>query len=497
MFKYTALIGGLSATAFTAYQLGGWLIHTGVEKLTQNVLGGVFAGMGGASEGAIDKFFNKLFERASKMDPLTFSQKLAEAISKSGDAFLKNLGTEKLAGDVGEKTSRTFDTFADGINLGDMGEKAGTMFSDGMKGFSKVFGKGLNDSFDYTFGSLLRQFNFQYFPYILGAGALWVGTPLAIKYLYHRLIHNIGKPQLATEIKQMSMWSFSSPSKSQPIYSKEVTERISTLAQAVMNTRKNGGYFQNVLFYGPGGTGKTMISEYIAQNSGMSYIKMSGGDLAQYIQRGEHVTELNKVMDKANGSWRPWSTRPWVLFIDEAESLCRDRSKITSQALLELQNAFLNRTGTQSKNFMLILATNRMEDLDEAVLSRMDHKIYIGPPAESERTEILKSYVGQFFSKAEQQQFFSSAQLGAIAKNTDGLTGRALFKMLNAIATKKSATSGNKLTQAIIDKTVTEFVEQEKEVERRRALKSGEVIPTFKVIPADAQPTSQNKRAAG
>ena len=72
-----------------------------------------------------------------------------------------------------------------------------------------------------------------------------------------------------------------------------------------------------------------MISHVIAEESGMSYVKMSGGDLAQYIKRGEHVTALNKLMDMLQTSWRPWSTKPWVLFIDEAESLCRDRGNLS------------------------------------------------------------------------------------------------------------------------------------------------------------------------
>ncbi|HSX11792.1 MAG TPA: AAA family ATPase, partial [Chlamydiales bacterium] len=419
----------------------------------------------------------------SKFDAVGKSGEFAKIISDSLGALIKNLKISKLSGQVGQEFSGGFEAFWDALNLGDVGNTAGAQFEDLFKGFSKPLGEGLVGAMDNINGKLMWNFLYHYFPYILGATVTWYAAPLTVQYIYQRLIHAIGRPKLATEIRQLGMLApitsrihriassiFGWKDQTKPVYNKELTERIEEISQATENTRKNGGYFQNVLFYGPGGTGKTMISSYIAEKSGMSYIKMSGADLGQYIKRGEHITELNKIMDKME-SWRPWSRGPWILFIDEAESLCRDRNKLPTQELLELQNSFLNRTGTQSKNFMLILSTNRMEDLDEAVLSRMDHKVYIGPPGEKERAEILNTYIPQFFSKNEQGLYFKSAQVQAIAAKTEGLTGRSLFKMLNTLATKKMSTKDNKLTLEMIDKTIRDFVNQEQEVEQRRAKK--------------------------
>ena len=120
---------------------------------------------------------------------------------------------------------------------------------------------------------------------------------------------------------------------------------------------------------------------------------------------------------------------------------------------------------------MIILSTNRMKDLDEAVLTRMDHKIYIGPPAEQERVGILKSYVPQFFSSSEQARLFTDPQIRKIAQATDGLTGRALFKLLNMLVNKKATTDNRQLTQPMIDETIKDIVLQEQEVTRRRILR--------------------------
>lgn len=249
-------------------------------------------------------------------------------------------------------------------------------------------------------------------------------------------------------------------------FNEEVTEIIKNFTTATTNTKKHGGYFQNLLLYGPGGTGKTMISQIIARNSGVNYVMMSGGDLAQYIKRGEHVTELNKLFDDAKNSFTPT-----IITIDECESMCRDRDKMDKQELIELLNAFLNQTGVPSRKVILVLITNRMEDLDEAVLSRMDYKVFIGPPEKSQRIEILQEYAQSFFSRFEVNQFFSLEDLEKIAEQVNGFTGRTIFKLMNAIQGKKFASNNNRLTNEIIDSTVKQFVDQETRVETQRAKK--------------------------
>lgn len=412
------------------------------------------------------------------VDTGKFGTDLSDQINK----LFQNINTAKMSGTAGGKINDGATSFMDGVDMSDIADRFGNDVEEALKQGSKGIGKGFKAATKNVFGEIAKGVTLDVLPWVAAGIMLVTAAPLSMYYLYYRAKYYIGTPKLATEIHQRTIFtpltesvkdatSWALGSEPKPVFNADISRRVTDITRATNNLRKNGGYFQNVLFYGPGGTGKTMISAHIAKNSGMSYVKMSGGDLAQYIKRGEHVTELNKLLDKMNCSWRPWSTRPWILFIDEAESLLRDRSKISTAALLELQNAFLNRTGTQSKRFMIILATNRMEDLDEAVLSRMDHKIYIGPPAETERVEILKSYIPKFFTRSERASFFEANQIGKIAKMTAGLTGRALFKLLNDIANKKAATQDAKLTQAMIDLTIGDFMVQEQEVEKRRAQK--------------------------
>lgn len=286
--------------------------------------------------------------------------------------------------------------------------------------------------------------------YRIGAQSLTVGVGLSASLI-----------NLFTKVKNWGNETFFMPPPPKPIFNKDLTAQINEIVFSTNNLKKNGGYFQNVLLYGPGGTGKTMVAKMIAKNSNMNYVMMSGGDLAQYIKRGEHVTELNKLFESIKSS-----SSPTILFIDEMESLCGDRKKMDRSELFELLNAFLSHTGEASKQVMIIGATNIPELIDEAVLSRMDRKLEIAPPDVEQRLAILTQYIERFFKASEREEFFSKDLIQEMARKTDGLTGRAVFKMINALSSKKMAKSDNKLTKEDILSVVNQFVSQEENLKR-------------------------------
>ena len=187
---------------------------------------------------------------------------------------------------------------------------------------------------------------------------------------------------------------------------------------------------------------------------------MSGGDLPQFMGRNEHVTEVNRIFAKIKNS-----STPTLLFIDEIESLARKRGDNPDQKLLELFNAFLNHTGDASKKFMIIGATNKPDLIDEAFLSRMDYKIEVQPPGVEEREKILAQNIERFFINKIHP--FTSEKIRKIAENTEGLTGRALFKIVNALYAKMISTEHQILSESAIDQTVNDFVVQEESVKKR------------------------------
>lgn len=375
----------------------------------------------------------------------------------------------------GQAVADIINDFFKHFKFAPVGSEFGNEMGRLIENMATPINKGVGDAFGDLYSNLSWAFVKYAAPTILGYGVLATAIPLAIQYSYHRLIHNLGRPRLAIEQRTVTMFTplidgvrdrmrsiwhalvGRAPGTAAPaVFNEEVSRRIAEIIAAIPNIQRNGGYFQNVILYGPGGTGKTMISRLIARGANVNYVMISGGDLPQYIKRGEHVTELNHLFDKVEKS-----SRPTIIFIDEAESLAKERGRLEKPELVELQNAFLSRTGTPSNKVMIIMATNRIEDIDPAVLDRMDIKMHIGPPALQERVVMLSNYIPQFFSNAEIDAQFATAQVQAIAQRIAGFSGRKIFKMLNAIACKRDATPDRSLTESMIHQTVNDFVKQE------------------------------------
>lgn len=71
-----------------------------------------------------------------------------------------------------------------------------------------------------------------------------------------------------------------------------------------------------------------------------------------------------------------------------------------SEAQRSALNALLYRTGDQSKDIVLALATNRPEDLDSAVADRIDEVLEFPLPGEDERFKLLKLYLDKYVVQA-------------------------------------------------------------------------------------------------
>jgi len=294
----------------------------------------------------------------------------------------------------------------------------------------------------------------------IGLATLWA-APLIVKYIHHKFDHSIGSPKVAIHVTKRTLFSKTKVDEQKAIFSPDIKRKIDEIVLANKYCAEKGGKFQNLLLYGPPGTGKTLIAREIAERCNMGLYEISGGMLAQYISRGEHVTKVNELFDNLKSGWRPWDTKPKILFIDEAETLC-SRRELLDMPLREVQNAVLNHTGDQSSSFMIIFVTNRRDDFDEAIESRIDQKILIGPPGQEERKSILKLYTTELFSAKEVEEFFQEEKLEALTDKTSNLTGRDIYKLLNAILYKKISTKEAQLTQNIIDEKVQDFMLQTK-----------------------------------
>ncbi|MCO5551099.1 hypothetical protein L7F22_004596 [Adiantum nelumboides] len=171
-------------------------------------------------------------------------------------------------------------------------------------------------------------------------------------------------------------------------------KRIRHLAMATANTKLHEAPFRNMLFYGPPGTGKTMAAKELASKSGLEYALMTGGDVAPLGSQA--VTKIHDLF-----TWAGRSKKGLLLFIDEADAfLCKRSNKSTSEAQRSALNVLLYRTGDQSRDVVLVLATNRPSDLDVAVTDRIDEVIEFPLPGKEERVKLLKLYLEKYIVQA-------------------------------------------------------------------------------------------------
>ncbi|CAH2072561.1 unnamed protein product [Thlaspi arvense] len=222
-------------------------------------------------------------------------------------------------------------------------------------------------------------------------------------------------------------------------------KRIEQLASATANTKSHQAPFRNMLFYGPPGTGKTMAARELARKSGLDYALMTGGDVAPL--GAQAVTKIHQLFD-----WSKKSKRGLLLFIDEADAfLCERNKTYMSEAQRSALNALLFRTGDQSKDIVLALATNRPGDLDSAVSDRVDETLEFPLPGEEERFKLLNLYLEKYISKTNLkkpgllQSLFKKDQqkievkgiteelLKEAAAKTIGFSGREIAKLMASV----------------------------------------------------------------
>lgn len=107
------------------------------------------------------------------------------------------------------------------------------------------------------------------------------------------------------------------------------------------------------------------------------------------------VTQIHNLF-----SWAKMSPKGVILFIDEAECFLGSRdSGLMSDTAHNALNALLYNTGGERKDFMLVLATNRAEDLDAAVLDRCDESIFFPLPNAECRKDLILLYFDLHFRK--------------------------------------------------------------------------------------------------
>ena len=180
-----------------------------------------------------------------------------------------------------------------------------------------------------------------------------------------------------------------------------------------------------ILMYGPPGCGKSMIAEAMANEIGATFFHVKSSDLkSKWV--GDTEKNMAELFVKAK------TQQPSIIFIDEFESVGRDRSTVgnsfeknfVSQLLAEMDGL-----GTKNNRITVIAATNEPWEIDSALLrsGRLGTKIFVGAPDRTTRLSLLKK-------ELKNRPVDANIDLDELSEMTKGFSGADIVALCDTAA---------------------------------------------------------------
>lgn len=182
--------------------------------------------------------------------------------------------------------------------------------------------------------------------------------------------------------------------------------------------RRSGG---GVLLFGPPGCGKTLLARATAGECQLPFLNIRIEEILDpYFGASER--NLHGAFVQAR------SQAPCVLFIDELDALAYARRKLqagTGRSLVDQLLQEMDAIGAENPQILIMAATNAPWDVDDALMrpGRFDRRIFVPPPDEAARVEILRHLLELLPSEkldlprlAKETALFSGADLKALVE---------------------------------------------------------------------------------
>jgi ATP-dependent 26S proteasome regulatory subunit len=201
------------------------------------------------------------------------------------------------------------------------------------------------------------------------------------------------------------------------------------------------------ILYGPPGTGKTLVARAIAGETGRAVLSYSGSELTS-MWVGEGTQLVRQMIDAARAA------APCVLFIDELDGIAsargrmqRDQGSAATHDLRARLGEFLQQlegTGGALASVFVVGATNRLDDVDPAVRSRLAYHVEIPLPDEAARAAILRQHFPPRATTSPEE----------VARLAGGLAGRELRELCRvagmvALAERADAVTSDHFARAL------------------------------------------------
>ena len=171
---------------------------------------------------------------------------------------------------------------------------------------------------------------------------------------------------------------------------------------------------KGLLLFGPPGTGKTLIGKCIASQSKSTFFSISASSLtSKWVGEGEKMVRALFAVARVH--------QPSVVFIDEIDSVLSARSDNEHESSRRIKTEFLIQLDGAStvgeERILVVGATNRPSDLDEAARRRLVKRLYVPLPETFARVQIVKNLL------STQNQILCESDYKKIGDLTGGYSG--------------------------------------------------------------------------
>lgn len=209
---------------------------------------------------------------------------------------------------------------------------------------------------------------------------------------------------------------------------------------------------RNVLFFGPSGTGKTMLAKALANKTDVPLLPIKATQLiGEFV--GEGARQIHQLYDRAE------EMQPCIIFIDELDAIALDRKYQELRGdVAEIVNALLTEMDgiIEREGVCTIGATNLVDSLDAAVRSRFEEEIEFILPDEQDRYTIIEQNINTFPLPAR------NIDLQRIAKLTAGLSGRDIVeKVLKNALHQAIIYDREEVGQELFENAISRLVKKE------------------------------------
>jgi len=183
---------------------------------------------------------------------------------------------------------------------------------------------------------------------------------------------------------------------------------------------------RGLLLYGPSGTGKTEIARTLANESGLNFVGAKSTDfVGGFTGWSGQMTKSMFLRARAES--------PAILFIDEIDKIAPRAEFIgttqgfTNEVVRSLVEE-MEGVGEHEGHVFVVAATNRLERVDDSVVSRLGKILEISLPTTEQRQAILESRL-----RESVLDFPLTEGCAEIAERTEGYSGRDLVTLIGNV----------------------------------------------------------------